>query len=150
MLIRIKNNEGECGMAQRYVIPPKTDNEKFAIGLDMAQLMWLAGGIAFGFGMFMLSSRIINSLLFDIGLGVISATIVAPFMFIKPKEGSMSLLKYFRLKIKVRARNNILPNKRNRKAVPNDSESRVFSTDGDGYQGKQDVRDIDIRLGGSQ
>lgn len=137
-------------MAQRYVIPPQTENEKFAIGLDMAQLMWLAGGVAFGFGMFMLSSRVISGVIFNVGLGVFSGVIVAPFMFIKPKEGSMTLLKYFKLKIRVRARNNVLPNKRNRKSRPADSESRILSTEGEGYNGKQDVRDIDIRLGGEQ
>lgn len=141
-------------MAQRYVIPPETEKEKFALGLNLPQLMWLAGGIALGFGGFMLTSSVIENVWFSIAVGFIVGLIVVPFIFIRPKKRTMSLVSFFRYKWKIKHRNNILPNRRKNRSIGDKDKSNILSTDkssdSESNIRAQDVADVNITLGGGE
>lgn len=135
-------------MARRYVIPPETEKEKIFLGLTIGQLIWLSAGVLLGFGVFVLFFNLFGSVWFSLFTGIITASIVLPFIFYRPKERTMSLVTYFRQKYKVKRRINKLPNKKKLKGIPYDEESTVLSTEGNTSSKSKSVHDIDINLGG--
>lgn len=134
-------------MAQRHVVPPESEKEKFILGLTMAQLMWAAGGLGVSFGIVLLLARlevnIFTALIFAIPVGLA----VLPFMFYRPKERTLSFTEYLKFKWKIKRRNNELPNRSNYR-LQKTEETSVLSTEEN--INKKDVRNIDIRLGGGE
>lgn len=135
-------------MANRYVLPPETEKEKIFMGLTMGQLMWLAGGLLVGFGIFVLSVNTIKNVWFSLVVGIFAGGVVLPFMFLRPKKGTMSLVSYFKSVYKIKRRNNELPNRKRLDTIPHDEESAILSTEGDNEERPRSVHDINISLGG--
>lgn len=131
-------------MPQRYVIPPKSEKERFAIGLTMPQLIWAGLGLALGFGGFVFWSSLTDSLFMSVMFGIPLGFVVVPFIIYRPKEKSMSFSEFLRYKWVIKHRNNRLPNKRSNRRYDDDSAS-VTSTE---TTTKRDVRTVNITLGG--
>ena len=134
-------------MAIRHDIPPKVDKEIIALGLTLPQLLWAVAGLVIMFAGFSMWSKVTDST----GVALVSAIppglIVLPFVFYKPKDGSLTFTQFIRYKWEISNRNNELPNMRLRQKAHN-KDKTILSTDD--TQIKKSVKDIDITLGGGR
>lgn len=108
--------------------------------------MWAAGGITIGFVGFLLLSKIQNSVWVSLLFGLPPGFVVLPFMFYRPKKGTLSFSEYIRYKRRIKRRNNTLPNKRtfDHKNIMDDVEIISPTVN----KPSRDVRHVDIKLGG--
>lgn len=132
-------------MPQRYVIPPQTEKERFAIGLTMPQLIWAGAGLALGFGGFMFWSWLTDSLFMSVVFGVPVGFVVLPFIVYRPKERSMTYLEYLRYKWKIKHRNSKLPHMRSNRRYDDKNNQSNKTTD---EAVRKEVALVDINLGG--
>lgn len=132
-------------MARRHNIPPEIDKEIIAFGLNMNQMLWAAGGLALSFGGFTLLTQLtespITSAIFGIPLGLIAV----PFVFIKPKKGTLTFAQYIGYRFQISRRQNELPNQRIIRKV---SKREVHGTQDDDSVMRKSVADVDINLRG--
>lgn len=133
-------------MAQRHTVPPESSKEQFILGLNMAQLMWAAGGITLGFGGFFILSRIQSNVWISLFFGLPPGLLVLPFMFYRPKKGTLSFAEFIKYRFTIKKRNNKLPNKRS--FNPAEVDDDVAVTSPTISERERDVRNIDITLGG--
>lgn len=113
---------------RRYTIPPKIGSEKFIKNLDLKQIMWIAAAAVTSFLAFVLFANVMGALggaIFGLPVGLI----FLPFAFVKLKgpdgklispDGELTLTQYIRYSIKIKRRNNEMPNMRSDRRFDDD------------------------------